>query len=394
MSTSIGWTRGDDGSEGETWNVVRGCDLCSPGCSNCYAMKQAHRFSGPCAPYEGLTRLRTKGGAVWTGTIRLVPEKLCDPLGWRKPRRIFVCSMSDLFHEDVPTEYIAAVFGVMAACPKHTFQLLTKRADRMHAWFRWLDEQAERARSVFPNDEHKWLRDHVLRSAALRHGCDMPNQGAQGSVWPLPNVHLGVSVENQAYADERIPLLLDTPAAIRYVSAEPLLGPTSLARYLRTLDVGPATFHPISPEQRQRYGDAPQSIIITRRGSGLDWVIVGGESGGLATRPFAPEWARLLVQQCAATTTPIFVKQIGSWRQYREFRSFEQWVDKAKTWLRGAHAKLIDAKGRPCPDGASLMQARDEGTFPVTAYVHVIGKGEDPADWDADLRVQQFPRVA
>jgi protein gp37 len=117
-----------------TWNVVRGCSRVSPGCDNCYAMGQAHRFAGPGKPFDGLTRYTAKRGVDWAGFARFVPEKLAEPLSWRKPQRIFVNSMSDLFHESLSNEEIAAVFGVMAACPQHTFQILTKRPKRMREW--------------------------------------------------------------------------------------------------------------------------------------------------------------------------------------------------------------------------------------------------------------------
>ncbi|HEX2677999.1 MAG TPA: DUF5131 family protein, partial [Polyangiales bacterium] len=130
--TAIEWTD-------TVWNPVRGCARVSPGCESCYAERQAHRFSNPGGPYEGLTVLG-KHGPRWSGRARFVPETLDAPLRWRKPRRIFVNSMSDLFHHDITNEQIAAVFGVMAACPQHTFQVLTKRAERLPEWFRWVDE--------------------------------------------------------------------------------------------------------------------------------------------------------------------------------------------------------------------------------------------------------------
>lgn len=131
--TSIEWTD-------VTWNPVRGCSLVSAGCANCYAMKQAHRFSGAGKPYDGLTELGPQGPR-WTGKIQLVEEALDAPLHWKKPRRIFVNSMSDLFHEDVTNKFIASVFGVMAACPHHTFQVLTKRPDRLRQWFGWVESK-------------------------------------------------------------------------------------------------------------------------------------------------------------------------------------------------------------------------------------------------------------
>jgi protein gp37 len=178
--TTIQWT--DAG-----WNPVRGCSVISPGCTNCYAMRQAHRFSGPGKPYEGLTRSRVKLGPVWTGDVRLVREHLSVPLAWKQPRRIFVNSMSDLFHEGLTDEEICEVFEVMRRTPQHTFQILTKRPDRMPA-------------------------------IAARYA--------------LPNVWLGTSVENQEVFDVRIPHLLATPAVIRFLSCVPLLGPLDLSRFV------------------------------------------------------------------------------------------------------------------------------------------------------------------
>jgi protein gp37 len=217
-----------------TWNPVRGCSRVSAGCERCYAERLAYRFNGPAQPYEGLTRM-TRYGPVWTGKLRLVPEVLQEPLRWRKPCRVFVNSMSDLFHEAVPQEFIDRVFSVMAEARLHIFQILTKRPGRM-------------------------------LEIARRHA-------------PLSNVWLGVSVENQAMADERIPLLLDTPAAVRFLSVEPLLGPVNIFR---------------------RNGCVP-----------IGWVIVGGESGPGA-RPCDVEWIRDLVCQCRGADVPAFVKQLGT----------------------------------------------------------------------------------
>lgn len=185
-TTKIQWTD-------RTWNPVRGCSLVSAGCANCYAMKQAHRFSGRGKPYEDLTELGPHGPR-WNGNIMLVPEALEEPLRWKTPARVFVNSMSDLFHEDVPIKFISRVWLTMQLAPQHTFQILTKRPERMLAYMR-----------EFGHYEGK----------------------------PLPNVWLGVSVENQATADERIPLLLQTPAAVRFVSAEPLLSPINLSQWLK-----------------------------------------------------------------------------------------------------------------------------------------------------------------
>jgi protein gp37 len=231
--TSIEWTD-------VTWNPVRGCSVVSPGCTNCYAMKFAHRFNTPgrepCVggsldegkapgPYFGLTKL-TKGGPVWTGKIRLVPEVLDAPLRWRKPQRIFVNSMSDLFHEDVPDEYVDRCFKVMALARRHTFQILTKRPQRMRRYM----ESADERKILATLGEIQ--RNGGTASRAIFANLDRL-RGESVSVWPLPNVWLGVSAEDHERADERIPELLQTPAAVRFVSYEPALGPIDFKRWLR-----------------------------------------------------------------------------------------------------------------------------------------------------------------
>ena len=218
--TSIEWTD-------RTWNPTRGCSVVSPGCHNCYAMKQAHRFSGKGGAYEGLTKL-TSSGPRWSGAMRLVPEMLDVPLRRKKPTTWFVNSMSDLFHEGLTDEEVAAVFGVMAACPQHTFQVLTKRAERMRAWFDWLDDMCS-----VSGDPPRAVTCGIV---AANHGADV-DYGGLSHAWPIPNVLLGVSVEDQRRADERVPLLLQTPAALRFLSVEPLLGPVVLEA-LRGEDCG------------------------------------------------------------------------------------------------------------------------------------------------------------
>lgn len=246
--TGIQWTEA-------TWNPTTGCTKVSQGCKNCYAKHQAW------------PRLAASQGTVYFGrefeNVQTHDQRLDQPIRWRKPRRIFVNSMSDLFHEDIPDEFIERVFAVMARCPHHEFQVLTKRADRMLNWF--------------------------LHGPGWSPSGDELFKAASGR-WPLPNVWLGVSCEDQATADERIPLLLQTPAAVRWISAEPLLGPLSIGLYLTR-----------SNHRTEAPGHA-----------GLDWVVVGGESGPNA-RPMHPAWARTLRDQCVASRVPFFFKQIGEW---------------------------------------------------------------------------------
>lgn len=267
--TSIQWTD-------ETWNPVRGCSVVSEGCRNCYAMKQAHRFSGKGRPYEGLTK-RGPQGPVWTGQIRTVPEVLAAPLHWRKPKKIFVNSMSDLFHEDVPDDFIKLVLRVICAAPQHTFQVLTKRPERMRRFM------AGTKHCDFLGDSwgRRVRRDYKLPDEVL---------GTRITSLRSENLWLGVSIEDQKTADERIPILLQTPAAVQFLSIEPLLGHISLDQALpfKKIGGGPAS-----------YQDWP------------DWVILGGESGPDA-RPCDIAWFRSIVEECRAASVPCFVKQLGA----------------------------------------------------------------------------------
>jgi protein gp37 len=308
-----------------TWNCIRGCSRVSTGCERCYAEGVAARFSGPGQPYEGLA-LRKASGPAWTGEVRFVPEHLGDPLRWQRPRRVFVNSMSDLFHEKVTNEQIAAIFGVMAASPQHTFQVLTKRPERMVEWF-------------------KWVASRELPLRTLKHSpmivCALEAQeilGAQWTtklprLWPLPNVWMGVSCENQKAANERVPLLLQTPAAVRFVSAEPLLGPIDFTR-------------PAEIEERA-----------------LDWVIVGGESGPGA-RPCDVAWIRSIAEQCQEAGTACFVKQLGAKpvRDVVPTGNFRTHDGRRQYEMTGERIELRDRKGG------------------------------DMDEWPEDLRVRQFPQ--
>ncbi|MFI2650182.1 DUF5131 family protein [Micromonospora fulviviridis] len=257
-----------------TWNPVTGCTKVSPGCDHCYAETFAERFRG------------VPGHHFEQGfDLVLRPERLGIPLRWKRPRRIFVNSMSDLFHDQVPAEFIAEVFAVMAAAHWHTFQLLTKRHGRM--------------RSLLNDPEFRTLVR--CESATLAHeGIDVTTNNPW-ETWPLPNVWLGVSVEDQR-RDFRIPALLDTPAAVRWLSCEPLIGPLDLARFLHWRPIG-ANFQnlPLPPAHAEACG-LPA----------LHWVVAGGESGRQA-RPMHPDWARQLRDQCRTAGIPLFFKQWGEW---------------------------------------------------------------------------------
>lgn len=333
MSTGIQWTD-------ETWNPVVGCSITSPGCKNCYAMKMARRLEAMGQPrYAGLTQV-VHGHAVWTGQVRSVEEALSLPLRWQKPRRVFVNSMSDLFHEAVPREFIARVFAVMRLGWAHEFQVLTKRPERM--------------RQIVGDPS---FRDEVARAACQDHPkwmipADRERGMAPIPTWPLPNVWLGTSAERQQEADERIPELILTPAAVRFVSYEPALGRIDFE--------GPAQAGRARGfEEIGLRGDLASGLSSTFRYlDGLDWIIVGGESGPGA-RPFDLAWARTAIRQCQASGVACFVKQLGA-RPYSGMHT-----------LRG--------HGHPTePNWLKLKHP----------------KGGDPAEWPEDLRVREFPEVA
>lgn len=293
--SAIEWT--DD-----TWNPVSGCTRVSAGCDRCYAVKMTKRLEAMGQEkYSGLVNI---GKGHFNGTVRCHEDALTIPLKARKPRRWFVNSMSDLFHREVPFEFIDKVFAVMALTPHHTYQILTKRPERMAEYLNGVG-----LRPGLGEDRHV----NVIN--ALHDG--LPGDSAEDwtdrlsqSTWPLPGVWLGTSVEDQATADERIPHLLRCPAAVRFLSCAPLLGPVKLEPFLydRCADcMGDGVV-----------SDASCDICY---GSGLDWkialgdihwVIAGGESGPGA-RPMHPDWARSLRDQCVAAGVPFFFKQWGEW---------------------------------------------------------------------------------
>lgn len=275
-----------------TWNPVTGCTKISPACDNCYAERMAKRLAGRVGyPKDEPFR------------VTLHPDRLDQPLKWKKPKRIFVVSMGDLFHENVPESYIAAIFAVAAAAPQHTFMVLTKRPKRMAAWFQWLSAEYNG-----PCDQNA-----VLQTCFGEYGWADQFDDAVASMldaaWPLPNVWLGVTAEDQQRADERIPWLLKCPAAVRFVSAEPLLGPIDLSLLRACVDCGSLNRHcGLLNDEDELYCGACGCKTFY----GVDWVIVGGESGQNA-RPSHPEWFRGLRDQCKAAGVPFFFKQWGEW---------------------------------------------------------------------------------
>lgn len=360
-----------------TWNPVVGCSIHSPGCKHCYAMPMAARIewmNPGLAHYRGLTQ-PSNGGPVWTGKVVPAPDNIfLQPLRWKKPRRIFVNSMSDLFHEDVPDAAIDRIFAIMALTPQHTYQVLTKWAARMRRYFgaphpsgnvrQW---QARVSGAI----------DDIMRFRTL--DCVIAKEAATtGNA--LPNVWLGVSAERQEEADERIPHLLETPAAKRFVSAEPLLGPIDL---MGLIDA-----------DRKTITDALQGIVGTNIGTAnepewdgaspcarLDWVIAGGESGPGA-RPAHPDWFRALRDQCQAAGVPFFFKQWGEWlpgENYFETRPAgpARWQD-GET---GQHSTCRDKAESRTPEWRHWSKPGDPGVFHLRVGKKAAGALLDGREW-------------
>lgn len=324
--SSIEWTEA-------TWNPVVGCTRASRGCDHCYAVTMTHRLEAMGrTKYAGLTVLNGRGDRHFNGVVRTVPEALEIPLHWRKPRMIFVNSMSDLFHggiygqgHDDSTwkegkfnaagfEFLLEVWHTMLRCPRHTFQILTKRP--------------------------RIMADMVPRVMAKL------NQDA-----PLPNVWLLASCEDQEQLDKRVPPLLRCPAAVRGLSLEPLLGPIDLAPYIGAREIEAGSY---------RDHEAVRADWLWH----LHWVIIGGESGGGA-RPCNIDWIRSIIAQCREAGVACFVKQLGALpREHINVFNSGAWPKDQKAIADGDEQVLICLKDR---------------------------KGGDPVEWPADLRVREFP---
>lgn len=310
MSTSpIAWLANPDGTKGQTWNPVSGCDWASRGCDNCYARPMAKRLKGMELKLVDLGRLdparakyqrdgdpRTSGPGFGVAMHR---HTLLAPWSWpKKPQRVFVNSMSDLFHPQVSDEFIAEVFAVMALTPQHTYKILTKRPQRMPALLgdvAWQDEV-----------------NHEIVALSAELGVQLPDDLPNILDAPLPNVWIGVSAEDQQQADRRVPDLLRTRAAVRWVSAEPLLEEVDLAPYLLPEAIACWTPKHVPGEADKRaLGRLLRAAARTSGTPLVDWVVVGGESGSKA-RPMEFDWARRLREDCELTGTPYFFKQLGT----------------------------------------------------------------------------------
>ena len=264
VRTHIEWTRGDNGEPGATWNVADGCTRESEGCDLCYIERQP--------PFRMAHRRFDGVGVGSTTGVRLYPERLSLPLRWRTPMRIFVCSLADLFHKDLPDEYIAQVWAVMALAPRHTFIVLTKRHARMRSLLgspRFAGLVYQALNSILASGNPRRIADDTIMAAL--------DGFARGHFMILPNVWVLVTAENAKWLRIRANAVRQTPAAVRGLSIEPLLGP------IEDADL-----------------------------SGLDWVIVGGESGP-GSRPMHPDWARSLRDQCQAAGVAFLFKQWGNW---------------------------------------------------------------------------------
>lgn len=253
-NSKIAWTDA-------TWSPIVGCSKISTGCNHCYAEVMARRLAG--MPQQSPKYSTVIHEGKWSGIVFMDFSALEKPLSWKKPRMIFVCSMGDLFHESVLFNWILEIMYVINKCPQHTFQILTKRPDRMHEFF----------------------TDWIPNPFSLQDG-------------DLPNLHLGVTAENQEQADKRIPVLLDIPAAKRFVSIEPMLGP---------IDIG--------SKNSLRWSNKP---LIEQ----LDQVIVGGETGHSA-RPMHPAWVTNIRDQCIGANVPFFFKSWGEWKSINQKNAME-----------------------------------------------------------------------
>jgi protein gp37 len=295
--TKIEWTDA-------TWNILNGCSVLSPGCANCYAMRLAGTRLRHHPSRRGLT-VDSRAGPVWTGEVRLHEPWLAQPLGWSRPRSIFVAAHGDLFHDAVTDEMLDKVFAVIVLCATrqigHRFQILTKRSARMRRYLTRFEGRP---------DEFGRALAYVVRLAGLDREEGL--RAIAAMTWPLPNVWVGVSAEDQRRADERIPDLMATPAAIRWLSAEPLLGSIILSGgydpQTKTL-----TDYLTGDVQDGVHERGDGYVTINSRfwtGPKLDWVVVGGESGPGA-RHMHPDWVVSLHDQCKAAGTPFLFKQWG-----------------------------------------------------------------------------------
>ena len=357
-----------DGSKIEwtdaTVNAINGCSLASPGCTNCYAMRLAGTRMKNHPSRKGLT-IDTKAGPVWNGEVRLVETALLQPLRWQRSRIIFWNAHGDPFHPNVPNDWVDRQCAVIAMTPQHKHLVLTKRGDRMRDYFSDPLTRRRIAEAALDIGGKYWDRADSVHWGLTRR------EGALQGRWPLPNLWLGVSVEDQTRADERIPHLLDTPAAGRFLSCEPLLGPVDLAPPAdRTYQIlsqwyGPDGFDETGSQPRQ----TRQRALFPK----IDGVIVGGESGPGA-RPMHPDWARSLREQCAAADVDFHFKQWGNIAPLQSARPVEGEGAGVVAWPDGTiGAGHADRNG-----GAGQQMYRAEKKI---AGRHLDGVTHDALPW-------------
>lgn len=299
MSTKIEWAT-------HTENPAVGCEPCGPACNRCYAPGFARRLS--CNPATSEVDRASYAATVdrrgWTGEVSLFPGRLANLRKGKKPRRVFVGSMTDLFHKKVPRDFVAAIFGVMAATPQHKFMLLTKRPDRASEWFRWMD-----------HDQQIRMHEHVKHWM----GYDNPDRPAVNeSRWPLPNVWMGTTIWDQPSADRNVPILLTIPAAVRYVSIEPMLGPVQLG-HMDAEKAGHPEYCWIN-SLTGRHTDMGRPCPPVPH---LDWVICGAETGP-GKRQMDNAWARALQHQCSVAEVPFLFKKDSRGQRKINGRTWEQ----------------------------------------------------------------------
>lgn len=358
----------------EVWNPVRGCRKITAGCRSCYAEAFAKRFEG------------TPGHVYELGFApRTAPDQLAAPLRWKKPRRVFVKSMSDLFLEDFSNEYIAAVFGVMAATPQHTYQVLTKRHERLREWFEWIERQGAQIANVngVADSGRGWATAMACVMYASRVGVEMSGFEHAWNTWPLPNAWIGVSAEDQDNLRKRAAELVQVPAAVRFLSLEPLLGPVD---FDLDLDGTANRFGVLTCPVCRGWGGMLTSLYpdvngheqikgcrnCQESGCAIDWVIVGGESGHRA-RPFEFDWARSVVSQCREASVACFLKQMGA-------NPHGEWTgDNAPT------VHVTDLTGAGERERVELHRHKN-GRWKLRDR-----KGGTPSEWPAGDWPRQFP---
>lgn len=323
--TKIEWTD-------ETWNPFTGCTKVSIGCDNCYAEKMWPR----------LTKMNKAYAGRKFSNVQFHPERLEVPFRWKKPRKIFVCSMGDLFHERNSFEQIASVYGVMASCPQHTFQVLTKRPDRALEFYDWIRLYVGCTKDAF--------RKFLLTSSQSGHLMSYDNYYQMGCNWPLPNLWIGVTAENQDQLDKRLSILFQIPASKYFVSMEPLLSEISF-RWAKWITIGQS--------KTTGHLDGLKK---------LDWVIAGGETGHKA-RPIHPDWVRSIRDQCKETGTPFF------------FKGWGEWALKNQT-------KLLETKGFKCLD---ISTDEEAGMYSLGRLIYKFGKSKSGSLLDG-VEYKQFPK--